>query len=217
MDFARAREIMVDSQIRPNDVTEPGIVSAFLRTPRELFTPADKQGIAYSEHEITTSPGRALWTPRDTAKLIKLADIKASDTALVAGAGAGYEAALISQLAARVVALEETQALADAMAQRFDAVGARNAEPLAGPLELGAPGAAPFDVIYVAGMLEVLPDAWTDQLRDGGRLVAVIIDEGGVGRGTVVHKSGTALSARAGFDASPPRFSAFDRKPSFSF
>ena len=103
------------------------------------------------------------------------------------------------------------------MAQRFDAVGARNAEPLAGPLELGAPGAAPFDVIYVAGMLEVLPDAWTDQLRDGGRLVAVIVDEGGVGRGTVVHKSGAALSARAGFDASPPRFSAFDRKPSFSF
>ncbi len=217
MDFARAREIMVDSQIRPNDVTDPGIVSAFLRTPREVFTPADKQGIAYSEHEITTSPGRALWTPRDTAKLIKLADIKPSDTVLVAGAGAGYEAALISLLAAKVVALDETQALADAMAERFKAVGARNVEPLAGPLELGALAAAPFDVIYVAGMLEVLPEAWTTQLRDGGRLAAAVVDDGGLGRGTVVQKSGTAVSARTGFDASPPRFSAFDRKPSFSF
>ncbi len=217
MDFARAREIMVDSQIRPNDVTEPAIVSAFMRTPRELFAPADKQGIAYSEHEITTSPDRALWTPRDTAKLIKLADIKASDSVLVVGAGSGYEAALISQLAAKVVALDETQALADAMAQRFEVIGARNIETLAGPLGQGVPGAAPFDVIYVAGMLEILPEAWTAQLRDGGRLVAVIVDDGGVGRGSIVQKSGTAVAARAGFDASPPRFSEFDRKPYFSF
>lgn len=74
MDFDTAREIMVDSQIRPNDVTDPAIVSAFLRTPREMFVPNARKGVAYSELEIETSPGRSLWTPRDTAKLIKLAE-----------------------------------------------------------------------------------------------------------------------------------------------
>lgn len=76
------------------------------------------------------------------------------------GAGAGYEAALISHLAETVIALDETDALADAMAQRFAAVGVDRAVPVTGPLAKGLPEQAPFDVIYVAGMIETLPDAW---------------------------------------------------------
>ncbi len=217
MDFDKAREIMVDSQIRPDDVTEPRIVSAFLRTPREVFVPNARKGVAYSELEITTSPGRALWTPRDTAKLIKLAAIQPSDVVLVVGAGAGYEAALISQLADTVLALEETAALVDAMSQRFAAIGIDRAAPVEGPLAKGLPEQAPFDVIYIAGMIEVLPDSWAGQLRDGGRLVAVMAQPGGMGRGKVFTKAGDTLAAREGFDACPPRFAAFDRKPTFSF
>lgn len=217
MDFDKAREIMVDSQIRPDDVTEPRIVSAFLRTPREVFVPNARKGVAYSELEITTSPGRALWTPRDTAKLIKLAAIQPSDVVLVVGAGAGYEAALISQLADTVIALEETAALVDAMSQRFAAIGIDRAAPVEGPLAKGLPEQAPFDVIYIAGMIEVLPDSWAGQLRDGGRLVAVMAQPGGMGRGKVFTKAGDTLAAREGFDACPPRFAAFDRKPTFSF
>lgn len=217
MDFDKAREIMVDSQIRPDDVTEPRIVSAFLRTPREVFVPNARKGVAYSELEITTSPGRALWTPRDTAKLIKLAAIQPTDVVLVVGAGAGYEAALISQLADTVIALEETAALVDAMSQRFAAIGIDRAAPVEGPLAKGLPEQAPFDVIYIAGMIEVLPDSWAGQLRDGGRLVAVMAQPGGMGRGKVFTKAGDTLAAREGFDACPPRFAAFDRKPTFSF
>lgn len=217
MDFDSAREIMVDSQIRPNDVTDPRIVSAFLRTPREVFVPNSRKGVAYSELEIETSPGRALWTPRDTAKLIKLADFRSSDLVLVIGAGAGYEAALISHLADTVIALEETTQLVDAMSQRFAAVGVDRAAPVEGPLAKGLPEQAPFDVIYVAGMIETVPDTWAAQLREGGRLVAVIADAGGVGRGKVFTKAGETLASREGFDAYPPRFKAFDRKPSFSF
>lgn len=217
MDFDTAREIMVDSQIRPNDVTEPAIVSAFLKTPREVFVPNARKGVAYSELEIATSPGRSLWTPRDTAKLIKIAGIKPSDIVLVIGAGAGYEAALISHLADTVIALEETDALVDAMAQRFGAIGVDRAAAVTGPLEKGLPEQAPFDVIYVAGMIETLPEAWGAQLREGGRLVAVIADSGALGRGKVFTKAGDTLSAREVFDACPPRFTAFDRKPTFSF
>jgi protein-L-isoaspartate(D-aspartate) O-methyltransferase len=217
MDFGQARDNMVDSQIRPNDVTDPGIVAAFLRTPRELFVPEARRGVAYSELEIATSPGRALWTPRDTAKLIRLASIQPADNVLVVGAGAGYEAALISLLAANVSALEETDDLISAMGQRFAAIGAERATPLKGPIADGWPGLAPFDVIYVAGMIETLPGAWTDQLGDGGRLVAVMAEAGGVGRGKVFTRSGSNVSAREGFDAYPPRFTGFDRKPAFSF
>lgn len=217
MDFDKAREIMVDSQIRPDDVTDPGIVGAFLRTPREVFVPNSRKSVAYSELEITTSPGRALWTARDTAKLIKLAGIKATDVVLVVGAGAGYEAALISQLADTVIALEETAQLVDAMSQRFAAIGVDRAAAVVGPLAKGLPEQAPFDVIYVAGMIEVVPDAWAGQLRDGGRLVAVLAGAGGMGRGKVFTKAGDTLASREGFDACPPRFAEFDRKPSFSF
>ena len=216
MDYAQAREIMVDSQIRPNDVTDPRIVAAFMRTPREVFVPNSRKSVAYAELEIETSPGRALWAARDTAKLIKMADIKASDVVLVVGAGAGYEAALISHLADTVIALDETAALVDQMSQRFAAVGIDRAAPVEGPLEKGLPEQAPFDVIYVAGMIETLPEAWAGQLREGGRLAAVVAD-GSIGRGKVFTKAGTTLSAREGFDACPPRFTAFDRKPSFSF
>lgn len=217
MDFAQAREIMVDSQIRPNDVADPAIVAAFLRTPRELFVPEARRGVAYSELEITTSPGRALWTPRDTAKLIKLAAIKPEDTVLVIGAGAGYEAALIGHLATRVVALDETPELASAMTSRFGVIGTDRVVAVHGPIADGFASHAPYDVIYIAGMIEVLPEAWSGQLRDGGRLAVVMAEDGGVGRGKVFTRSGANLSSREGFDAYPPRFAGFDRKPAFSF
>jgi protein-L-isoaspartate(D-aspartate) O-methyltransferase len=217
MDFDLAREIMVDSQIRPNDVTDQRIVSAFLRTPREVFVPSSRKGVAYSELEIETSPGRSLWIARDTAKLIKMAEIKTTDVVLVIGAGAGYEAALISHLADTVIALEETAQLVDSMSQRFATIGVDRAAPVEGPLAKGLPEQAPFDVIYVAGMVETLPGAWAEQLREGGRLAVVMADAGGIGRGKVFTKAGNTLAAREGFDACPPRFAAFDRKPTFSF
>jgi len=217
MNFDLAREIMVDSQIRPNDVTEPALVAAFMRTPREEFVPTSRRPVAYSELEIRTSEGRSLWTPRDTAKLMKLAAARPTDIALVIGAGAGYEAALLSHLADTVIALEDRAALVDAMAQRFAALGLDRIAPVEGNLADGLAEQAPFDVIYVCGMIETLPDTWGAQLAEGGRLVAVVAESGSLGRGKVFTRSGSTLSSRDGFDASPPRFSEFDRKPSFTF
>lgn len=217
MDFDLAREIMVDSQIRPNDVTDPAVVSAFLRTPREEFVPSARRPVAYSELEIRTSEGRSLWTPRDTAKLVKLAAAKPSDIVLVIGAGAGYEAALLSHMADTVIALDENAALVDAMAQRFAALGLDRIAPVEGSLAAGLPEQAPFDVIYVCGMIETVPDVWGEQLSEGGRLVAVVSEAGTLGRGKVFTRAGNTLSSRDVFDACPPRFAEFDRKPSFTF
>lgn len=217
MDFDLAREIMVDSQIRPNDVTDPQIVAAFLRTPREEFVPSSRRSVAYSELEIETSQGRALWTPRDTAKLLKLAQIKPTDIVLVIAAGAGFEAALISHLADTVIALEDNPGLVDAMSTRFAEAGFDRVAPVEGKLPEGLAEQAPFDVIYVCGMIETLPEAWGAQLAEGGRLAAVMADKGGMGRGKVFTKAGNTLSARQAFDACPPRLREFDAKPVFTF
>ncbi|KCZ50407.1 protein-L-isoaspartate O-methyltransferase family protein [Hyphomonas pacifica] len=217
MNYELAREIMVDSQIRPNDVSDPEIVSAFLRTPREAFVPSSRKSVAYSEMEIATSEGRALWTPRDTAKLVKLADIKPTDIVLVIGAGAGYEVALISRLAETVIALEEDAALVDAMSERFAALGIDQAVAVEGKLAEGLPDQAPFDVIYVCGMVETVPEAWANQLGEGGRMALVEMKGEGLGRGKVFTRAGETVSAREGFDAFPPRFSQFDKKKAFVF
>ena len=168
MNYDKAREIMVDTQVRPNDVSDPEIVSAFMKTPREAFVPSSRKSVAYSELEIETSEGRSLWTPRDTGKLVKLAGIKPTDIVLVVGAGSGYEAALISRLAETVIALEEGEARVDAMSERFTALGIDQAVAVEGDIAKGLPDQAPFDVIYVCGMVETLPEAWTEQLAEGG-------------------------------------------------
>lgn len=217
MNFEAAREIMVDSQIRPNDVSDPEIVSAFLHTPREAFVPSPRKPVAYSELEIETSEGRSLWTPRDTGKLLKMAQIQPTDIVLVVGAGAGYETALISHLAETVIALEETAGLVDAMSDRFGSLGFDRAVAVEGRLEDGLPDQGPFDVIYVCGMVETIPEAWTRQLAEGGRLALVQLDEDGVGRGRVYTRAGDSVSARYGFDAFPPKFAQFDRKKAFVF
>ena len=217
MNYDKAREIMVDTQVRPNDVSDPHIVSAFLKTPREAFVPTSRKSVAYSELEIETSVGRALWTPRDTGKLVKLADIKPSDIVLVIGAGSGYEVALISHVAETVIALDDTDARVDAMSERFAALGIDQAVAVEGDLAAGLPDQAPFDVIYVCGMVETLPEAWTSQLAEGGRLAVVTLEREGLGRGKVYTRAGDTVSAREGFDAFPPKFPAFDRKKSFVF
>lgn len=217
MNYDAAREIMVDSQIRPNDVSDPAIVAAFLQTPREAFVPMSKKSVAYSEAEIETSEGRALWTPMDTAKLVKAAQVKPGDIVLVVGAGAGYEAALLSHLAETVLALEESEELVEEMIELFGKLDVDRAVPVQGAIDAGLAAEAPFDVIYVCGMVETVPEAWTSQLADGGRLAVVMQKEKDIGRGTVHTRAGDVVSHREVFDACPPKFHAFDRAAGFVF
>lgn len=217
MNYDAARQIMVDSQIRPNDVSDAHLVSAFLKTPRELFVPKNRKSVAYSELEIETSEGRALWTPRDTAKLLKLSDPKSTDIVLVIGAGAGYEAALLSHLTETVIALEESEALVEAMSERFNQLNIDSVVAVEGKRADGLSDQGPFDIIYVCGMVEELSPAWTDQLSEGGRL-AVVEDAGdGVGRGSIYTRAGDTVASRTAFDAMVPKWPEFDRRVAFEF
>lgn len=217
MDFAKMRQVMVDSQIRPNDVTDPEIVSAFLHTPREAFVPKPDQPVAYAEYEIPTSEGRALWTPRDLGKIIKALDPEPSDIALVIGAGAGYETALLARLVETVIALEDDETLVDEMTTRFGKLGIDRAVAVQGDLKEGLADQGPFDIILVPGLIEQAPETWFNQLAEGGRLGLAVPVGRDLGRGRVYTKSGNIVSYRDAFDACPPRLPGFEKKRSFVF
>lgn len=217
MDFAAARRIMVDSQIRPSNVTDPEIVAALLSVPRETFVPASRRGVAYSELEIETSEGRALWTPRDFSKLLKALDPQRSDIALVLGAGAGYETAVLAQLVETVIGLEDDEALIVSATERLAEIGADRAVIVDGALNAGLPDQGPFDLILINGMVETVPDAWTAQLTDNGRLGVVVQTTDGLGSARIYRRSGSAVSFRAVFEARPPKFTAFNAAPGFAF
>ncbi len=217
MDFQKQRRTMVDTQLRVNDVTAPELVSAFLSVPRELFVPRSLQALAYSEAELETESGRALWTPRDLGKLLVALSARPDDVALVIGAGSGYSAAIIGQNAEAVIALEDNEDAVNAMADRFARIGLDQAVAVEGRLAEGLPEQGPFNLIFVSGMVETVPQAWLDQLADGGRMGVVVRAGRDLGRARVYVRSGETVSCRDVFECCPPPLPGFEIRPGFVF
>ncbi|MCI4646498.1 MAG: protein-L-isoaspartate O-methyltransferase [Hyphomonadaceae bacterium] len=217
MDFTAARRIMVDSQIRPNDVSDPEYVQAFLTVPREAFVASGKREIAYSEFEIPTGEDRAMWLPRDIAKMLKALAPRPSDVALVIGAGAGYSAALLAQLTETVIAVEEDESDVDRLTERMSTLGYDQVAAIQAPLTAGLPDQAPFDVILICGMVEEVPTALTDQLADGGRLGAVVKMDAALGRARIFSRAGDTVAYRDSFECTPPEFTSFRKPAAFVF
>lgn len=216
-DMSIARASMVEGQVRTSDVTDKRITDVMGRLERERFVPAEKRALAYADLCVEVASGRSLLDPRTLAKLVQLADIQESDRVLDVACATGYSTALISQLSADVVALEEVEALA-----KFAAPVLRSCEKLGrvfgvvAPHKEGAPSQAPFDVIFVNGAVDEIPKTWTQQLKEGGRLV-VIIAAGPVGKAHFCVRKGGELSRRVAFDATVPLLPGFERSPSFVF
>ena len=218
LDFALLRKTMVESQVRTNEVTDRRVLRAMLDLPRERFVPAGLDGLAYSGDSLpfgTLAPGRSLPAPVVTARLIQLAGIEAGEQVLEIGCATGYATALLASLAGSVTGLECDAALAALARSTLSDLGIANATVCTGSLAAGAADAAPFDAIVVSGMLPEVPAAWHGQLREGGRLVAILA-EGPIGRATVFARQGSGFSRRQAFDASAPLLPGFERKPAFS-
>ena len=210
------RKNMVESQVRPSDVTDRRIMTAMLEIPRERFVPAGVAPLAYMDEALSVAPGRSLMAPRDFARLVQLAGINTSDKVLIVGALSGYSSAVISRLARTVVAIEsDVSAVAAAKAALIDAK-ITNVTVETGQLSAGWFAAAPYDVIFVEGAVESVPSSLLDQLADAGRLVAVELD-GGVGRAVVRQKTGNITSRRVAFEASAALLPGFERPRAFSF
>jgi protein-L-isoaspartate(D-aspartate) O-methyltransferase len=176
LDAASLREMMVDTQVRPNDVTKFPIIAAMLRVPREAFVPVGREPVAYGELPIPLGGGREMSEPRTLAKMLDALDLGRDDEVLVVGAGLGYATAVVADICRSVVAVEEDPALASEAEANLAAQAVDNAVVLAGRLCDGAPRAAPFDAILVDGGVAEIPTPLTDQLREGGRICAVFLN-----------------------------------------
>ena len=218
-DFSQSRRKMVDNQLRTNDVTDHRILDAMELVPRERFVPASKRAVAYIDEDLpigSADSTRVLMKPHIFGKLVQLAEIREGDVVLVVGAGTGYGSAVISKVAASVVALEEDEDLAKTATEVLMDLGIENAVVVEGPLVAGYASEGPYDVIFVDGAVEVLPEALLGQVKSGGRL-AVIEGKGGAGTAKLYQKSGDTASSRFGFNASVGVLPGFEKAAEFVF
>lgn len=216
MEFETARRKMVESQIRPNDVTDMDVVHAFATVPREAFVPKSKKALAYSELEIETTHGRALWLARDQSKVLQALELKKSDLVLVIGASEGYSAALLDSLVDTVIALENDETVVEETSERLAGLGYNRVACVTGPLEQGYAAEGPYDAILVNGRVETMPESWLDQLKPGGRM-AVVVGTQDAAQVQVYTASEHAVSHRKVFECVPPALSEFDAEPAFEF
>lgn len=216
MDFDIARRKMVDCQVRPNDVTDENVIEAYYTVPREAFVPKAKKLLAYSELEIETAPGRALWLSRDLSKLLQGLNLRKTDLALVIGAGEGYSAALLDGIVDTVIAIDSDETITEAASERLTTLGYNRVAYVTGDLEQGYASEGPYDVILVNGRVESLPATWLDQLKPGGRLGAVVGDAYSA-QARVYTASENAVAHRNLFECVPPALSEFDAEPTFEF
>lgn len=215
-DYAAARRHMVDGQILPSNVTNPTLIEALKRVPREKFVPKSLRGVAYIDEDLEIADGRYLMEPMVFARLVEAARIRPTDAVLDVGCGLGYSAAVMGQLASVVVALEEDPTLAEKARRVLRDVEADSVVVIEDALTTGCPKQAPFDVIFLDGSVDEIPETFIDQLADGGRLVGVV-NRRNIGCATLMTKNDGAIGDRVLFDAGTPPLPGFERKPAFQF
>jgi len=211
-----ARQAMIDSQLKPNEVTEPGLLAAMQSIPRELFVPKSLRGVAYVDEDINIGGGRFLMEPITVARLLLNAGLTESSEVLVVGCGVGYLAAVASRLASAVVALEADADIAAKAEETLAACDVMNAAVVTGPFAEGFAKEGPYDVVVVDGAVADVPAAWLDQLKVGGKLLAVV-NSGGVGRLTIYTKDQNGVGSRPLGDAHVAFLPGFEPKASFQF
>lgn len=219
IDFAQARRTMVDGQVRVNDVTDAAVIAAMLDVPREKFVPDQRAPLAYIDEDLCVQeaanarPARYLMEPMVLAKLLQALELTPESNVLDIGCATGYAPAVLARVAGRVVALEEDSALAE-IAKRH--ARAWNFEAVTGKAAAGWAAAAPYDAILIEGAVEQIPQALTDQLKDGGRLGAVI-RSGAAAKAMLYVRTGQHVSARRLFDAAIPPLPGFEAPETFVF
>jgi protein-L-isoaspartate(D-aspartate) O-methyltransferase len=220
IDFAAARRMMVDGQVRTADVTDLRLLAAMLDMPRERFFPEDRQSLTYLDVDAVVSetgqPVRRTLKPMVLGKLIQAAGVVETDRLLDIGCATGYSTALLSRLAASVVALEQDAGLARRATEALNALGISNAKVVVGPLARGWPEEGPYDVIVVQGAVENLPQALIQQLANGGRL-ACVLGSGPAAKAMLYRMSDGEFSGRPVFDAAAPALPGFSKPLEFVF
>jgi protein-L-isoaspartate(D-aspartate) O-methyltransferase len=221
-DFAVSRAKMVDCQLRTEDVTDYAVLAAMGEIPREIFVSPRMRTLAYIDEDILLKESagsllsRYLMEPSPFARLVQLGEVEPSDIVLDVGCVTGYSTAVLARLANSVVAIEMDAELAALASEKLADLGVANAAVVTGPLEEGFPSEGPYDVIFLGGAVEFVPEALLAQLKEGGRLVAVV----GYRRAaaaTLFRRTGGEIGSRAVFNAHLRPLPGFARPKSFVF
>jgi len=217
-DFAMARRNMIEGQLRPNRVTDPALLAAMAEVPRERFLPPALQPLAYVDEDLRLGCGRALMEPMVFARLVQEARVRPGSRVLVVAAGAGYGAAVLARMGARVVALEAPGPAAEVL-RASPAAKAPGVTTAIGPLAEGWAAEAPYDVVLIEGAVEEIPPALPNQLVDGGRLVTVRASgkPGVPGRAVRLLRVAGTVTEVPLFDAGTILLPEFRRAPAFVF
>lgn len=216
VDYDAAREVMVDRQVRPADVTLYPIIEAMLAVPRERFVPEGMRPVAYFGEHVPLGGGRVLLDPRVFAKLLDALNVGPSDLVLDVGCGLGYSTAVLARMAEAVVAVESDAAMATEAEALLAEASVDTAVVIGGDLAAGDAGHGPYDVIIIEGAIEVLPEGLAAQLKPGGRIAAIFVD-GARGQARLGLGTAGGIAWRRIFDATAPVLPGFERTKAFEF
>lgn len=217
MNYALARRKMVENQLRTNQIEDARVIAAMGRIPREMFVPAALKGIAYIDEDLPLGNGRNLMEPLVLARVLQVASIGSEDVVLDVGCGNGYNAAVMSQLASTVIALESDPDLVAESSRLFAELELDNVVVVEGPLREGYPKAGPYDVITFGGAVADVPEVMIDQLAATGRIVAVIAHRPRIGKIKVLTRSDGGVLQTEAFDAFTPLLPGFESVSKFTF
>ncbi len=216
-DIQKARFNMVEQQVRPWNVSDEAVLALLTSVPREAFAPAGQEGIAFADLEIPTGEGEYMLAPKVAAKLVQELHLQKTDRVLEIGTGTGYMTALIANLAERVVSLELNPALVAAAQTNLGKLGIRNAAVRQDDGAKGAPVDGPFDAIVLGGSVAEVPQVLLDQLKTGGRLVAIVGNEP-IMRCEITTRTGPDTFVRTTpWDCNAPRLHQFPTPSRFKF
>lgn len=214
-DYAALRTTMVDTQIRPSDVTKYTVIEAMLAVPREAFVPNGKREAAYVGENVEIDSRRVVMDPRTLAKMLDALDIQNDELVLDIGSGLGYSAAVMARMAEAVIAVEDDETRANEAQSVLSEHGVDNAIVHRAALCDGATEHGPYDVIVLQGGVEHLPDAILAQLKEGGR-IAVLFVEAALGVVRIGYKIDGELNWRFAFNAGAPVLPGFEKHHAFT-
>ncbi|MEQ6248583.1 protein-L-isoaspartate O-methyltransferase [Sulfitobacter sp. HNIBRBA3233] len=214
-DFAARRTMMVDTQVRPSDVTKFPIIDAMLSIAREDFVPSAQREAAYVGENLALGQGRVVLEPRTLAKMLDALNIEGDELVLDIGCGMGYSTAVIARMAEAVIAVEQDESLAQEAQEALVEAGADNAVVQHGDLVAGAAEHGPYDVIILQGGVGQIPGSLLAQVKDGGRIAALFM-QGELGEVRVGYRRGEDFSWRRAFNATAPILPGFAKERAFT-
>lgn len=213
-DYQSRRTMMVDTQVRPSDVTKFPIIDAMLQVSRENFVPTGQREAAYMDGNLDLATQRVVFEPRTFAKMLDALDIQPDELVLDIGTGLGYSAAIIAKLAEAVVAVEADEDMANEAQASLAEAGIDNAVVLNNELASGAAKHGPYNVITIQGAVEYVPQGLLDQLQDGGRIACLFMEDA-LGVMRIGQKNGAHITWRFVCNAGAPILPGFEKNREF--